>query len=55
MVWKFYGKYGSTAIQHALGDGGDEGRDSKVGEDAIRKCAFSNAFNAIMETNRTSE
>jgi hypothetical protein len=34
---------------------GDEGRDSKVGEDAASKCAFSNAFNAIVETNRSSE
>ena len=33
----------------------DEGWDSKVGEDAASKCVFSNAFNAIMETNRSSK
>jgi hypothetical protein len=30
------------------------GGDSKVCEDAPRKCECSNAFNAIVKTNRTS-
>ena len=34
---------------------GDEGWDSKVGEDAAHECAYSNAFNAIMEMNRSSK
>jgi hypothetical protein len=34
-------------------DHGDEGWDSKVGEDAATECVCSNTFNAIVETNRT--
>jgi hypothetical protein len=33
----------------------DEGRDSKVGEDAVTECDISNAFNAIVEINQTSK
>jgi hypothetical protein len=36
-------------------DHGDEGWDSKIGEYAERECVHSNAFNAIVETNRSSE
>jgi hypothetical protein len=38
-----------------MGNHGDEGWDSKVGEDAIGECGFSNAFNAIVKTNCTSK
>jgi hypothetical protein len=33
----------------------DEGWYSKVGEDAAIKCAISNTFNAIVETNGASK
>ena len=36
-------------------DHGDEGWDSKVGEDAVSECPSSNAFDAIVKTNRSSE
>jgi hypothetical protein len=39
----------------ADGNRGDEEWDPKVGEDAVRKCASTNTFNAIVETNGTSE
>jgi hypothetical protein len=32
---------------------GDEGWDSKIGEDTVSKCAFSNTFYAIVKTNGT--
>jgi hypothetical protein len=32
-----------------------EGWDSKVGEDALSECGYSDAFNAIVKTNRGSE
>jgi hypothetical protein len=51
IVWTLERKHRSTAIQHAAGNHGDEGWDSKVGEDAVSKCFFSNTFNAIVETN----
>jgi hypothetical protein len=54
-VGKFEREYGSTPHEHALGNHSDEGWDSKVGEDAGTKCASSNAFNAIVETNGTSK
>jgi hypothetical protein len=38
-----------------VGNHGDEGWDSKVGEDTVRKCDISNTFNAIVETNGTSK
>jgi hypothetical protein len=33
----------------------DEGRDSKVGEDAASECSISNAFNAIVKTKDSME
>ena len=32
---------------------GDEGWDSKIGEDTVSECAFSNTFYAIVKTNGT--
>jgi hypothetical protein len=42
-------------LEHHIGDHGDEGWNSKVGEDAVSECPLSNAFNAVMETNGSSE
>jgi hypothetical protein len=52
-VGKFEREHGSTPHKHALGNHGDEGWDYEVGEDAATECAISNAFNAIVKTNRT--
>jgi hypothetical protein len=52
-VWQLQRKHGSAVKEYVLRDLCDEGWDSKIGEDAGTKCAFSNAFNAIVETNRT--
>jgi hypothetical protein len=38
-----------------VGNHGDEGWDSKVGEDAATECTVSNTLNAIVEMNRTSK
>jgi hypothetical protein len=32
-----------------------KGWDSKVGEDAVTECVFSNTFNAFVKTSRTSK
>jgi hypothetical protein len=55
VYWNLDGKRGYTISQDAVRDHSDERRDSKVGEYAASECAVSNAFNVIVETNRTSE
>jgi hypothetical protein len=54
-AWQFQRKYGYTPSDHVPRDLCDEGWDSKIGEDTSTKCVFSNAFNAIVETNRCLE
>jgi hypothetical protein len=40
-------------LQQTSRNHGDEGWDSKVGEDAAIKCSISNTLNAIVEMNGT--
>jgi hypothetical protein len=54
-VWNLEGKHGCTLSKYAIRDHSDEGWDSKVCKYTGNECEFSNAFNAIVETNGTSE
>jgi hypothetical protein len=55
VVWKLQRKHGCTFIKYAIRDHGDEGWDSKVGEDALSECGYSDTFYAIVETDRSSK
>jgi hypothetical protein len=55
VLWHFQRNHRAALVQHAYGNHGDEGWDSKIGEDAGGECASSNAVNAIVKTNRSSK
>jgi hypothetical protein len=52
---QFKRKHGCTVVKNTMGNHSDEGWESKIGEDAVSKCACSDAFNAIVKTNGSSE